>query len=40
MLKEVLDFVLFGLPGWIAILRELADWVGGKKNKRADDVEE
>ena len=40
MLRKVLDFVLFGLQGWFAILLELSDWVKRRKNKRADDVEE
>lgn len=40
MLREVLDFILFGLPGWLATLLELSDWIKRQKNKRADDVEE
>lgn len=32
MLKEVLDFVLFGLPGWLAILLEALD-----KQRRKDE---
>lgn len=39
MLKEVLEFILFGLPGWLAILFELSDWIRIRKNKRSDDVE-
>ena len=40
MLREVLNFVLFGLPGWFAILLELSDWVKRRKYKRVDDAEE
>lgn len=39
MLEEVLDFVLFGLAGWLAILLEVLDRQR-RKDKRTDAEQE